>query len=110
MLTSAAIVFLGGAIVLVRVLADVWPQHTLDLLEYEHELTPTKTVVGEHVEARLSLWNRSRLPIAWAVAEDTLSEHLAAPGSVHSDDRWAAAPVRARDTPSSADGQAPRCA
>jgi uncharacterized protein (DUF58 family) len=77
-LTSPAIVFIGGAIVLVRILADVWPAHTLEMLDYEHEIRPAKTVVGEPVELRMALWNRSRLPVAWAGSRDALGEHLAA--------------------------------
>jgi len=77
-LTSPAIVFIGGAIVIVRILADVWPQHSLDLLDYDHQITPAKTVVGEPVELRMALWNRSRLPVAWAGSRDTLGEGLSA--------------------------------
>ena len=91
-LGSAPIVFIGAAIVILRVVIERWPRRVLDLLAYERTVNPQKTVVGDDVELRLSLWNRTRLPIALAIAHDTLSEHLAitprgAPASV-------AAPLR----------------
>ena len=73
---SAPIVFIGGAIVLVRVVAERWPKRVLDALVYERTIYPTKTVVGDEVEVRLSIWNRSRLPIAWANADETISPGL----------------------------------
>jgi uncharacterized protein (DUF58 family) len=73
---APAVVFVGGAILIIRVLTDVWPRRVLDELEYQHVVTPDRTVVGEEVEGRLSLWNRSRLPIAWATAEDASAEAL----------------------------------
>jgi uncharacterized protein (DUF58 family) len=73
---SAPIVFIGAAIILIRIVADRWPRRVLDSLAYEREVSPRKTVVGDEVELKLSLWNRSRLPIAWAVAQDTLAERL----------------------------------
>lgn len=80
---SAPVVAIGGALLLIRLLADRWPRRVLDLLVYERSVAPTSTVVGEPVEVRLSLWNRSRLPIAWAGSDDVLSPHLAAaPGSI----------------------------
>ena len=73
---SAPIVFIGGAIVLIRLVAERWPRKTLESLAYERSVEPQKTVVGDEVELRLSLWNRTRLPIVWAVAHDTLDENL----------------------------------
>ncbi len=75
-LGSAPILFIGGAILLVRVVAEHWPRRVLDSLVYERSVSPSKTVVGEEVDASLSLWNRSRLPIAWASANDTISPWL----------------------------------
>jgi uncharacterized protein (DUF58 family) len=77
-LGSAPVVFIGAAIVLLRVVTERWPRRVLHALAYERFLNPQKTVVGDEVELRLSLWNRTRLPIAWAIAHDHLSEHLAA--------------------------------
>ena len=73
---SAPIVFIGVAILLVRIVAERWPRRVLDSLVYERTVSPRKTVVGDEVELRMSLWNRTRLPIAWAGAQDTLSERL----------------------------------
>src|SRR5687768_11102265 len=73
---SAPIVFIGGAILLVRVVAQKWPKRVLDALVYERTIHPTKTVVGDEVEIRLSVWNRSRLPIAYASADETISPGL----------------------------------
>lgn len=73
-LGSPPIVFVGGAMLLIRVVAEVWPRRVLAGLEYQHQLTPDRTVVGEDVELRLSLWNRTRLPVAWASAEDTITD------------------------------------
>jgi len=73
---SAPIVFIGGAILLIRIVAERWPRRVLDSLVYERSVSPTKTVVGDEVELRMSLWNRSRLPIAWAEAQERLSERL----------------------------------
>ena len=75
-LGSAPIVLIGAAIVLLRVVTERWPRRVLESLAYERTLNPQKTVVGDAVELRMSLWNRTRLPIAWAIAHDTLSEHL----------------------------------
>ena len=74
---SAPIVFIGGAILLIRIVAERWPRRVLDSLVFERSVSPRKTVVGDDVELRLSIWNRSRLPIAWAEATDRLSEKLA---------------------------------
>lgn len=76
LLTSPTIVFLGAAIVFVRVLAEIWPRRVLESLEYRHEVTPNRTVVGEEVELTISLWNRTRLPVAWAGAQDKLGDGL----------------------------------
>jgi hypothetical protein len=75
-LGSAPVVFIGAAIVLLRVVIERWPRRVLEALSYERVVNPQKTVVGDEVELRLSLWNRTRLPVAWAIAHDTLSEHL----------------------------------
>lgn len=75
-LASAPIVFIGAAILVVRVLAEVWPRHVLASLAYERSVTPRKTVVGDEVSLRMSLWNRSRLPIPFTISEDTLPEGL----------------------------------
>lgn len=73
---SPPVVFIGGAIVVIRLIAERWPRKVLDSLAYERAVNPTKTVVGDEVDLRITLWNRSRLPVAWAVAHDTLSERL----------------------------------
>lgn len=73
---SAPVVFIGGAIVVIRLVAERWPRKVLESLAYDRAVNPTKTVVGDEVELRLTLWNRARLPIAWAIAQDTLSERL----------------------------------
>jgi uncharacterized protein (DUF58 family) len=73
---SAPIVFIGGAILLVRIVAQKWPKRVLDALVYERTIHPVKTVVGDEVEIRLSIWNRSRLPIAYASADETISPQL----------------------------------
>lgn len=75
-LGSAPIVLIGAAIVLLRVVTERWPRRVLESLAYERTVNPQKTVAGDAVELRMSLWNRTRLPIAWAIAHDTLSEHL----------------------------------
>jgi uncharacterized protein (DUF58 family) len=75
-LGSAPIVFIGGAMLLLRLVTERWPRRVLDRLSFERAVNPQKTVVGDEVELRLSLWNRTRLPIAWAIGHDTLSEHL----------------------------------
>ena len=75
-LTSPPIVFLGGAILLVRILGEIWPRHVLESLQYRHEINPGRTVVGEEVELSMSLWNRTRLPVAWAGADDPLGGGL----------------------------------
>ncbi|MGI8929283.1 MAG: hypothetical protein ACR2H0_07465, partial [Candidatus Limnocylindrales bacterium] len=67
---SAPTVFIGGAILLIRIVAERWPRRVLDSLVYERSVSPRKTVVGDEVELRMSLWNRSRLPIAWAEAQE----------------------------------------
>ncbi|MEA2678029.1 MAG: hypothetical protein QOJ81_2170 [Chloroflexota bacterium] len=87
LLTSPPVIFIGAAIVLVRLLAEIWPRDVLESLEVEHSISPDRTVVGEEVELTLSVWNRSRLPIAWAGATDTVGSGLRMPGSdqsVHS--------------------------
>lgn len=76
LLTSAPIIFVGGAILLFRILAEQWPRRVLDSLDYEHQIVPHKTVVGDEVELTVSLWNRTRLPIAWASSQDTLGADL----------------------------------
>ena len=73
---SAPVVFIGAAILLIRIVAERWPRRVLESLSYERSVSPQKTVVGDEVEYRLTLWNRTRLPIAWAVAHDTLGEYL----------------------------------
>lgn len=73
---SVPVVFIGGAILAIRIVAERWPKRVLDGLQYERTVTPSRTVVGDPVELRLSLWNRTRLPIAWASAEDTLASAL----------------------------------
>lgn len=75
---SAPIIFIGGVLLLIRVVADRWPRRVLHSLVYERVVTPRRTVAGEEVEVSLSLWNRSRLPIAWAGSDDVLSTHLLA--------------------------------
>ena len=75
-LGSVPIVFIGGAILLVRVVAERWPRRVLDSLVYERSVSRPKTVVGDEVDVNLSLWNRSRLPIAWANADDTIGPRL----------------------------------
>ncbi|MEO6350971.1 MAG: DUF58 domain-containing protein [Candidatus Limnocylindrales bacterium] len=79
-LGSAPIVFIGAAIIGIRVVVDRWPKKVLGALVYDRSVGPTKTVVGEPVNVRLSLWNKSRLPVAWAVAEDTMSSALRVQG------------------------------
>lgn len=74
---SAPIVFIGGVILLIRIVAEHWPRRVLESLAYDRSVNPRKTVVGDEVELRLTLWNKTRLPVAWAVAQDTLGEHLA---------------------------------
>jgi uncharacterized protein (DUF58 family) len=91
-LGSAPVVFIGAAIVLLRVVTERWPRRVLEALAYERAVNPQKTVVGDEVELRLSLWNRTRLPIAWAIAHDTLGEHLAT--SPHGTVASVAAPLR----------------
>jgi len=73
---SAPVVFIGGAILVIRLVAEHWPRRVLESLAYDRTVNPTKTVVGDEVELRLTLWNRTRLPIAWALAEDTVSDRL----------------------------------
>jgi uncharacterized protein (DUF58 family) len=80
LLTSPPIIFIGVAIVLVRLLAEIWPRNVLESLEIEHAINPDRTVVGEEVELTLSLWNRTRLPVAWAGATDAVSAGLRLPG------------------------------
>ncbi|HYI21303.1 MAG TPA: DUF58 domain-containing protein [Candidatus Limnocylindrales bacterium] len=75
---SPPIVFIGGALLVIRLLADRWPRRVLDALVYERSVSPSSTVVGDEVNVRLSLWNKSRLPIAWAGSDDTISQHLQA--------------------------------
>jgi uncharacterized protein (DUF58 family) len=79
-LGSAPIVFIGAAIIGIRVVVDRWPRKALGALVYDRSVATTKTVVGEPVDVRLSLWNKSRLPIAWASAEDTMSSALRVQG------------------------------
>jgi uncharacterized protein (DUF58 family) len=75
-LASPPIVFIGAAMLLIRVVGEVWPRRVLAGLDYDHDVTPDRTVVGEDVELRLSLWNRTRLPAAWASAEDTITDAI----------------------------------
>jgi uncharacterized protein (DUF58 family) len=74
---SPPVVFIGGAILLIRILAEIWPRHVLDALEYRREIGHQRTVVGDEVDVAVSLWNRTRLPIASASATDHLAEGLA---------------------------------
>ena len=75
-LGSAPIVFIGAVILAIRVIAENWPRRVLDRLTYEREVSPRHTVVGDEVDLKLSLWNQSRLPIAWASSADVLSPAL----------------------------------
>ncbi|CAN5770560.1 hypothetical protein BH24CHL5_BH24CHL5_11030 [soil metagenome] len=77
-LASPAIVFIGAAVLVIRVLAEVWPRRVLDQLEYRRSVSPDRTIAGDEVELRMTLWNRTRSPLAWASATDTLSEGLMA--------------------------------
>ncbi|MEP7361146.1 MAG: DUF58 domain-containing protein [Chloroflexota bacterium] len=81
LLTSPPIIFIGVAIVLVRLLAEIWPRDVLEALQVEHSIQPDRTVVGEEVELTMSVWNSSRLPIAWAGATDSVGPGLRLPGS-----------------------------
>jgi uncharacterized protein (DUF58 family) len=81
LLTSPPIVFLGVAIILVRVLGERWPRNVLDSLDYQHTIKPSRTVVGEDVELTLSLWNRTRLPVAWAGVQDAVGPGLRVAGT-----------------------------
>lgn len=81
LLTSPVVVFLGAAIVFVRLLAEIWPKRVLESLQYRHSISPTRTVVGEEVELTLSLWNRTRLPVAWAGVQETLGPGLRVAGT-----------------------------
>lgn len=74
---SPPIVFIGGAVLVIRLLAHRWPRKVLDSLVYERTVSPRRTVMGDEVQVSLSLWNQSRLPIAWAGSDDRLSPHLA---------------------------------
>jgi uncharacterized protein (DUF58 family) len=74
---SPPVVFIGGALLVIRLLADRWPRRVLSELVYERTVSPRSTVVGDPIQVSLSLWNRSRLPIAWAGSDDSLSQHLA---------------------------------
>jgi uncharacterized protein (DUF58 family) len=74
-------VFIGTIVLVIRLLAEIWPRRVLEALEFSREVTPDRTVVGEPVELRLSLWNRTRLPVAWASASDTIGEGLSAVAS-----------------------------
>lgn len=78
---SPVVVFIGGAILLIRVLADLWPRRVLARLEYRRDVSPDRTVVGDEVEARISLWNRARMPVAWATAEDSVADGLRTEGA-----------------------------
>ncbi len=73
---SAPIVLIGGGMILIRVIAERWPKRVLESLTYERAIHPRKTVAGDDVELRMELWNRTRLPIAWAVAQDAIGPHL----------------------------------
>jgi len=73
---SAPVVFIGATIILIRLVVERWPRRVLSSLSYERAVSPQKTVVGDPLELSLSLWNKSRLPIAWAIGQDTLSEKL----------------------------------
>ncbi len=74
---SPPVVFIGGVLLVIRLVADRWPRRVLDELVYERTVSPRSTVTGDPVQVSLSLWNRSRLPIAWAGSDDSLSAHLA---------------------------------
>jgi uncharacterized protein (DUF58 family) len=80
-LTSPPIIFIGAAIVLVRLLAEIWPRDVLESLEVHHQVSPDRTVVGDEVELTVSLWNRTRLPVAWAATTDTIGPGLRVRGS-----------------------------
>ena len=75
---SPVIVFVGAATVTVRFLAERWPAHVMERLEFEHRFAPAKTIAGEDVELRLTIWNKSRVPAPLVVARDKLSDELAA--------------------------------
>src|SRR5512141_1798972 len=81
LLTSPPIIFIGAAIVLVRLLAEIWPRDVLESLEVHHQISPDRTVVGEEVELTVSLWNRTRLPVAWAGTTDTIGPGLRVRGN-----------------------------
>jgi uncharacterized protein (DUF58 family) len=81
LLVSPPVVFIGGTILLIRVLTEVWPRHVLESLVYDREIAHPRTVVGDPVEVRVSLWNRTRLPIARAMSSDSLPVALTAAGS-----------------------------
>ncbi|MEO8626130.1 MAG: DUF58 domain-containing protein [Candidatus Limnocylindrales bacterium] len=80
-LVSPPIIFIGAAIVLVRLLAEIWPRDVLESLEVTHAIQPDRTVVGEEVELTVSVWNRTRLPVAWAGATDAVGPGLRIPGA-----------------------------
>jgi uncharacterized protein (DUF58 family) len=73
---SPPVVFIGAAILLVRIVAEIWPQRVLAALDYQRQMVPERTVVGDAVEVRLSIWNRTRLPIPWAAADDATAGGL----------------------------------
>ena len=80
-LTSAPIVFVGVAIVFARLLGEVWPRRVVESLEFRHEIRPAQTVAGDEVELTLSLWNRTRLPVAWAGVQDDVGPGLRVVGT-----------------------------
>ena len=80
-LTSPPVIFIGAAIVLVRLLAEIWPRDVLESLEVSHSIQPDRTVVGEEVELTVSVWNKTRLPVAWAGATDAVGPGLRMPGA-----------------------------
>lgn len=75
-IASPPVVFIGGAMLLIRIVAEIWPRRVLAALDYQREIVPHRTVVGDVIDARVSIWNRRRLPVAWASAEDRTADAL----------------------------------
>jgi uncharacterized protein (DUF58 family) len=77
-LASPPVVFIGAAMLIIRVLAEVWPRRVLNGLQLERHVWPPHAVAGEEVELSLSLWNGTRLPAAWATVSDAMGVGLVA--------------------------------